>query len=114
MADAAVDALLALTVLVEEGRSTSEQNVGNHTYCPDINLHIVVIFPAKFGRHVERASKTKILSLIVIVSGGEAEVGQLDSNLLVVAVGVLLHKDVLRLQVTMHDVLVVHKVESKE
>ena len=112
--DAVVNSIFSCLGAVIEGRSSGEQDVRDHTYGPNIDFIVVIILLAKLRSHIKGTSQAEVLPLVVIVSRRKAKVCKLDSDLLIIDVCILLNQDVLWLQVPMHDVLFVHKVQSQK
>ena len=100
------DILIGLSV---EGRHSREKNVSNDTSGPDIALAVVVLVE-DLGGDVVRSAELLVEVTVGVVDEGGAEVDDLDR----VELFVLLEQDVLRLQITMHDVGLVAVVDAGE
>ena len=113
--DAVMDAFLCgVATPVEEGRLTRHQDECDDTDGPHIDFVVVLDLLHQLGRHVKRTTEGQVLHLVWLKPRGESKIGQFDRKVIAVAVSVLLNQNVLRLQVTVHDVLQVHAVECEE
>ena len=101
-------------ISVIERRLTHEKDIGDDTDSPDVDLHVIFYLFTKFRGHVKRASKGQCLLLAWIVSCSESKVRQFDVNLIRARIRVVFTEDVLRLQVSMHNVLLMHEVKSEK
>ncbi len=98
--------LVALTV---ERRHAGEEDVGDDAGGPNIAL-LVVALVEDLGSNVVRGAKFLVQVSVGVVDEGGSEVDDLDLVVLLV----LFEKDVLGLQVTMHDVGLVAVVDAGE
>ena len=106
------EALCCISVV--ERRLTHKEDIGDDTDSPNINLVIIFYLFAELRSHVERASKGKSLLLVWIVSCCKSKICQFDVKVIVSSIRVVLTEDVLGLQVSMHNVLLMHEVKSEE
>lgn len=106
--------ILRMSAIIER-RSASQENISDDSCSPAIDLIIVRLLFDQLGSHVHGASKGKSLLVIWVVFRRESKICQLDVDLVIVhIIGVLLAQKILRLQISMHDVLLVHEVEGEE
>ena len=93
-----------------EGYCASKKGESDHACGPDVHLVVILYLIAKFGGHVQRRSQRKGLRLRWIKVGGEAKVSQFDHDFPSI---IPFTEQVLRLQVPVHDVQLVHVVEGQ-
>ena len=98
------DVLVGLTV---ERWHAREENVSNDATGPDIAL-LVVVLVEDFRCDIIRRAKLLVEVAVWIVDEGRAEINDLDLVVLLV----LLEQDILGLQITMHNVVLVTVVQS--
>ena len=101
-------------ISVIERRLAHEEDIGDDTDGPDVNLEVIFYLFTKFWGHVEWTSKGQCLLLVWIVSCSESKVRQFNVNLISARIRVVFTQDVLRLQVSMHNVLLMHEIKSEE
>ena len=92
-----------------EGGHSREKNICDDTTGPDVAL-LVVVLVEDLGGDVVRSAELLVEVTVGVVDEGRAEVDDLD----LVELFVLLEQDVLRLQITMHDVCLVAVVDAGE
>ena len=117
MPDAVIEAERALAHLLHniliglsiERRHSREKNISDDTTGPDVAL-LVVVLVEDLGGDVVRSAELLVEVTVGVVDEGRAEVDDLD----LIELFVLLEQDVLRLQVTMHDVCLVAVVDAGE
>ena len=106
LADLLHDLLIGLTV---EGGHTGKEDVDEDTAGPDVTL-VVVGLVEDLGGDVVRSSELLVKGTVGVVDEGGAEINDLD----LVELLVLLEKNVLGLQVAMHDVVLMAVVDAGE
>ena len=106
------EALCCISVV--ERRLTNKEDIGDDTDSPDVDLVVIFNLSTELWGHVEWASKGQCLLLVWIVSCSKSKVRQFNVDLIGSRIRVVLTEDVLGLQVSMHDVLLMHEVESEE
>ena len=115
--DAVIEAERALAHLLHniliglsiEGGHSREKNICDDTTGPDVAL-LVVVLVEDLGSDVVRSAELLVKVAVGVVDEGGAKVDDLD----LVELFVLLEQDVLRLQVTMHDISLVAVVDAGE
>ena len=100
------DVLVRLPI---ERRHAREENVRNDTTGPDIAL-MVVVFVEDLGRDVVWRAKLLVEVTVRVIDQGCTEIDDLD----LVELLVLLKKDVLRLEITVHNVPLMAVVDAGE
>jgi len=112
-----VDAILRRVLVaagVERWRS-SQQDVGNDTCSPAINFEVIRFLFNELRRHVNGTTQRKRLLLVGIILGCKSKICQLDVDLIIInIISVLFAQEILRLKISMHNVLLVHEVEGKK
>ena len=102
-----------MTALVIEGRRTREKDECYDANGPDIDLVVVGGLCTELGSHVEGAAEGQCLLLVLIVLRCKTKIGQLDPNIFIIhVIGIFLAQDIFRLQISVHDVFLVHVVQS--
>ena len=92
------DLLISLTV---KGRFAREQDVKDNTDTPNITL-LAVSTLDDFRGDIVRCSEDSVHGVFVVDTAGSTEINELDDSVLLV-----LEMDVLRLDISMHDVVLV-------
>ena len=100
---------------IVEGRCARQQNVRNDTCCPAINLIVVRLLFDQLRSHIHGAAEGEGLLVIRVIFRRKSKICQLHINLIVVdVISVLLAQKILRLEISVHDVLLVHEVEGEK
>jgi hypothetical protein len=104
LANALHDLLIGLTV---EGRHTGQQDVSNDTCRPDIAL-LIVVFVEHLGSDVVWRAELLVKISVRVVDERGAEVDDLD----LIKLLVLLEENILRLEVSVDDVVLMAVVDA--
>lgn len=99
--------------LAVERWTAGEQDVCDDANAPNINTLIVGHFIHDLGRHVKGRAEHLLQLELWVIEAGKAEVCQLDIDLGGVTRLLWGQQYILRLDVPVRDVLLVHVVESK-
>mmetsp|Transcript_33795 Transcript_33795/g.84808 ORF Transcript_33795/g.84808 Transcript_33795/m.84808 type:complete len:301 (+) Transcript_33795:122-1024(+) len=94
-------------VIAGEGRIAREQNVGDHTHRPHVHRLAIWFFLQDLGSHIAGRSAGGLQLHHIVKDLGQTEIGQLQVQLVL-----LFEEDVLRFDVTVHDVDVVQVVHG--
>ncbi len=81
-----------------------------HSDAPNVNFATVVLVFHDFRSHIHWAAKSLLKTSNRIAESCESEVCKLNSNFAIASVGV--DQDIFGFDVSMHDVLLVHVVDS--
>ena len=97
-----------------EGRAAREEDMSDDAHAPNVHALVIGLLLDDFGSHVEGRAEDLTEAALGPVETGEAEVCQFQIEL-AWRVGLFWRqKDVLGLNVPVHNVLLVHVVERKE